>query len=197
MENIDSTFEPKEWISHLLTAAQLIERRNVDLKKLLTHLYIDLDTAIPLEPEPSTVLAYDDLKTCIRAAQSKMLLKGDKLYAYYRISTWIRAQKNLRVKAHQIRQELRKITKHKGDRIYTIAIRTGQLMDALGPPYMRTFGLISPDLIYRIRKTEWDLICDHAITVTSQATLVEEIVELTSQELSVQGGNGLLGQNSP
>ena len=87
--------------------------------------------------------------------------------------------------------------KHKGDRIYTIAIQTGQLMDALGPPYMRTFGLISPDLIYRIRKTEWDLICDHAITVTSQATLVEEIVELTSQELSAQGGNSLLGQNSP
>jgi len=197
MENIDSTFEPKEWISHLLTAAQLIERRNVDLTKLLSHLYIDLDTAIPLEPDQSTVEAYDDLKTCIRAAQSKMLLKGDKLYAYYRISNWIRAQKNLRVKAHQIRHELRKIAKHKGDRIYTIAIRTGQLMDALGPPYMRTFGLISPDLIYRIRKTEWDLVCDYAVAVTSQSTLVEEIVELTSQELSAQGGNGLLGQNSP
>ena len=85
-----------------LDSSSANQKKNVDLKKLLSHLYIDLDTAIPLEPEPSTVRAYDDLKTCIRAAQSKMLLKGDKLYAYYRISTWIRAQKNLRIKAHQI-----------------------------------------------------------------------------------------------
>ena len=191
MDQIEETFCPKKWISNLLTANQLLERRNVDPKLLLTYLKTDLSTAIPLPVDPAIEETHDDLKHCLKVIQSKKALKGNKIYGYYRISNYIRERRMLGIQACCIRQELRKITKQKSDRAYTIARRVGQLMDALGPPETRTFGILSPDIIFRIKKTDWDNLCDYAVSVGSQQTNMDEEILLTSQELSIQGGNSL------
>lgn len=186
MENPNGTVDTKEWISQLLIATQLAEQGNVNFKILMPYLKTDLEVAMPLEVNEADQQAYNDIGTTIRLARSKRTLKGNKIFAYYQISNYIRGLKTSGMKAYQVRQELNKLTGQSSNRTYTIAVRVGQLMDALGPPYLRTFGIISPDLVYRIRKTEWDILCNHAATIASAQTLVEGTIEFTSQELSAR-----------
>ncbi len=195
MENVNQSLNPKEWISRLLTASQLLERKNADYKSLLIYLKTDLDTARPVTSENLIETLCDDPKTAFKITQSRKALKGDKIYAYYRIGEYLRLLKASGMKAPQVKRELQKVTKQTGNRTYTVAMRVVQLMDALGPPHLRTFGLISPEVVYRIKKTEWDNLCDHATTLPSEQTILEETVELSSQELELQGGNDLLLQN--
>ena len=86
--------------------------------------------------------------------------------------------------------DIKKLTKQTSDRTYTIAIRVGQLMNELGPPSMRRFGILSPETIYKLKKADWDRLLDHAATILSPQNLLEEEL-LTSQELSRQGENNL------
>jgi len=46
------------------------------------------------------------------------------------------------------------MAKQTSDRIYTIARKVGQLMDALGPPETRIFGILFPDIIFRMKKRD-------------------------------------------
>ena len=89
------------------------------------------------------------------------------------------------------------MAKQTSDRIYTIARRIGQLMDALGSPKTRTFRILSSDIIFRMKKRDWDDLCDYATTIASPLTLLDEEVLLTSQELSLQGENSLTCPESP
>ncbi len=163
----------------------------------MSSLKTDISIAIPLPVDSIVEEAHNDLKTCLKTIQGKNALKGDKIYAYYRISNYIRERRSLGTKVHIIRQELRKMAKQTSDRIYTIARRVGQLMDALGPPETRTFGILSPDIIFRMKKTDWDNLCNYAVSISSPLTLLDEEVLLTSQELSIQGGNSLTLPESP
>ena len=57
---------------------------------------------------------------------------------------------------------------------------------------MRRFGILLPNIIYRMKKPDWDILCEHAIPITSPQTLLEEEILLTSQKLSRQEENNLL-----
>jgi hypothetical protein len=197
MNTSNENFCPKKWLSNLLTANQLLEQKNIDPKLFMSSLKTDISIAIPLPVDSIVEEAHNDLKTCLKTIQGKNALKGDKIYAYYRISNYIRERRSLGTKVHIIRQELRKMAKQTSDRIYTIARRVGQLMDALGPPETRTFGILSPDIIFRMKKTDWDNLCNYAVSISSPLTLLDEEVLLTSQELSIQGGNSLTLPESP
>ena len=70
-------------------------------------------------------------------------------------------------------------------------------MDALGPPETRTFRILSHDIIFRMKKRDWDDLCNYATTIASPLTLLDEEVLLTSQELSPQGENSLTCLKSP
>jgi len=191
MSTSNETFCPKQWLSNLLTANQLLEQKNTDPKLFMSSLKTDISIAIPLPVNSTVEEAHDDLKTCLKTIQGKNTLKGDKIYAYYRISNYIRERKSLGFKVYAIRQEIKKMAKQTSDRIYTIARRVGQLMDALGPPETRTFGILSPDIIFRMKKTDWDNLCDYAVSITSPLSLLDEEVLLTLQELSIQEKNSL------
>ena len=83
------------------------------------------------------------------------------------------------------------MAKQTSDRIYTITRRIGQLMDTLGSLEIRTFGILSSDIIFRMKKRDWDDLYDYATTIASPLTLLDKEVLFTSQELSPQGENSL------
>src|SRR6266487_4610256 len=191
MNTSNEKFCPKIYLSNLLMANQYLEHKNIDPKLFMSSLKTDISIAIPIPVDPTMEEAHDNIKVCLRTVQKKNVLKGDKIYAYFRISNYIHNRKLLGLKAHVIRQEIKKLAKQTSDRIYTVARRVGQLMGALGPPETRTFGILSPDIIFQIKKTDWDNLCDYAVSVGSQQTNMDEEILLTSQELSIQGGNSL------
>jgi len=192
MNTSNENFCPKIYLSNLLMANQYLEHKNIDPKLFMSSLKTDISIAIPIPVDPTMEEAHDNIKVCLRTVQKKNVLKGDKIYAYFRISNYIHDRKLLGLKAHVIRQEIKKLAKQISNRIYTIARRVGQLMDTLGPPKTRTFRILSPDIIFRLKKRDWDDLCDYATTIASPLTLIEEEVLLTSQELSPQGGNSLI-----
>jgi len=185
MDNVSNTLKPKKWISHLLTVSQLVERKNVDFKSVMQYLKVDLDTAISVQATEFTEIQCNTSRNALKYAQSRRTLKGEKLYAYYKISEYIRELKRTGIKALQVWKEVKKTLRTTSERAYTIALRVGQLIDSLELPYLRTFGFISPEVVYWMRKTEWDILCDYTIAIASPETLLEEIIEFTSQEFSV------------
>ena len=158
----------REQISNLLVIAQTLENKWTSLKETLPMLKLDLDIALPVEINGAQELAYQDLKLLVKTAKDRKALKGSRLYAYYKIGLHIKQQRDNGKTAREVRQTLRKEIHQNSDRVYTIAIRTKQLMDALGPPYHRTFGLLSPDVIFRIKKTDWDNLCNYAADVSEK-----------------------------
>src|SRR5579883_815094 len=98
MDNISNTLKPKEWISHLLTVSQLIERKNVDFKSVMQYLKVDLDTAISVQATEFTEVQCNIPRNSLKYAQSRRTLKGEKLYAYYKISKYIRGLKRTGMK---------------------------------------------------------------------------------------------------
>src|SRR5215208_874422 len=101
-----TTFCPKEWISNLLTENQLLERNTTDPKYFMNFLKSDLAIAVPIDVDEATEALHDDFKYCWRMIQRKYTLKGEKIYAYYRISNYIRARRDLRYKALEIKAEI-------------------------------------------------------------------------------------------
>src|SRR5579863_5074416 len=99
MDNVSNTLKPKKWISHLLTVSQLVERKNVDFKSVMQYLKVDLDTAISVQATEFTESQCNIPRNTLKYAQSHRTLKGEKLYAYYRISEYIRELKRTRMKA--------------------------------------------------------------------------------------------------
>jgi hypothetical protein len=64
-------------------------------------------------------------------------------------------------------------------------------MDTLSLPETRTFGILFSDIIFRIKKTDWNNLCNYVVSITSLFTLLDKEILLTSQELSIQEGNSL------
>ncbi len=152
MTTSNKNFSPKNWLSNLLMANQYLEHKNTDPKLFISSLKTDISIVIPLPVDPNMEEAHNDIRTCLKTVQKKNTLKGDKIYTYFRISNYIHDRKLLGLKVHIIQQEIRKMAKQTSDRIYTIARRVGQLMDVLGSPETRTFRILSPDIIFRIKR---------------------------------------------
>ena len=61
--------------------------------------------------------------------------------------------------------------------------RTYQLFAIIGTPYLRTYSILSPEIVYQIKRRHWEDLCDHAREIKTINAL---------QELSIQGGNDML-----
>src|SRR3954469_22596111 len=147
----------KLWVSRLLTAAQLLEEGS-DPANCIDQLKTDLKTAPLLTVDPLEDQQLKDLNHCFKTLRQK-IFKGKRIYVYYRIYLNILDQR-LNKSAARVRIEIRKITKSNSDRQYRIAMRVGQLMDALGAPYYRSFGILTLQAIFTMKKKDWDALCD-------------------------------------
>src|SRR6266496_2287578 len=104
MTTSNKNFSPKNWLSNLLMANQYLEHKNIDPKLFMSSLKTNISIAIPLSVDLTIEEALDDIKVCLKTVQKKNILKGDKIYAYYRISNYIEGRKLLGLKIHVIQQ---------------------------------------------------------------------------------------------
>src|SRR6266487_1161726 len=102
MTTSNKNFSLKTWLSNLLMANQYLEHRNIDPKLFMFSLKTDISIAIPLPVDPNMEEAHDDIRICLKTVQKKNTLKGDKIYAYFRISNYIYNRKLLGFKVYII-----------------------------------------------------------------------------------------------
>lgn len=169
---------PRLWIPDLLTVDQLIESNGVDPATLMPQLRIDLETALPLTLDPLEEQQWNDLSFCLKEVRKQRMAKGRRIHLYYWIYRHILELK-LTKTVPQIHTHLARLSNNTSQRNYRIANRIGQLIDALGHPTYRNFGILTPDLVYRMKKIDWDRLCDYATTVIPPVELisVEQVTE--------------------
>jgi hypothetical protein len=163
----------KIWVSKLLTATQLLET-NVDPATCMGQLKVDLRTAPPLTVDPMEDQQLKDLNHCFRTLRQR-IWKGKRIYIYYRIYLNV-LELRLTKTAAKVRADVKKISKSNTDRHYRIATRVGQLMDALGAPYYRSFGILTPQAVFQMKKKDWDNLCDYATTLPTPGVIVDEVL---------------------
>lgn len=173
-------YEPFQ-VATLLYATQLARRKETDPRDILEQLEIDIRVAIPLS-DPILEEKCQDLTTAVQIGKSSKFLIGERLYAYYRLGKYLQDLKDKKKRVSEAQAELDAITGEKGNRTYIIATWIHQLFTIIGPPHLRTYSILAPDIIHRIKRKQWDHICESVQQFQA------------SQELSIQGGNDLLRQ---